>query len=89
MSKSRCADAAAMKRHFLQADGAISALKARQLLWQDGVSQDAEARLATSVGHQVDPLDCLDDPELSTAIDVAKALEDLQKALSKAEELFT
>jgi len=88
MSQSRSRDAAAMSRHFHNASKAIAALRGRQLLWQDDVSQDAEARLEVRVGHQVDPVDCLDDAELSSAIDVAKALDDLQNALRTAEELF-
>jgi hypothetical protein len=89
MSKTRRGDAKAMERHFRDARRAICALEARQKLWQDGVSQDAETRLETRVGHRVDPLDCLDDKEIKTAIDVADALEALHNALNRAEGLFS
>lgn len=84
MRKTRRRDAAAMERYFRDTRRAICVLEGRQKLWQDGVSQDAEARM----DHCVDPLGCLDDEEIKTAIDVADALEDLHNALNRAEGLF-
>jgi hypothetical protein len=77
-----------MDRYFRAACRAILALEARQKQWQDSVSQDAEARMEAGAGHPVDLIDCIDDHEVKTAMDVASALEDLHHALNKAEEFF-
>lgn len=89
MSKTRHGDAAAMARLFHDARLAICALEGRQKLWQDSISQDAEARLEAHVGHRVEPLACLNDEELTAAIEVAEALEGLRNALDKAMERFS
>lgn len=66
----------------------ICALEGRQKIWQDSVSQDAGVHEKARVGHPVDPVDCLDDEEITAAMDVANALEILHDALLKAEGLF-